>query len=381
MKRAGSRWLKRVIQHCQPIVFLSFFLGTNGCSILGSYEVVRKVHGREVVGPAIGMAAYEAYLRGAIAEAQKAFPQAEQSYKRAFQEHPSAEILVRIAAVQCQQGSPSTPSTFHRAEVEEPTYSLVYYEQAVCLDKQNKTKEAKVKLVQALSLEPDNVKYALFFVDLLEKLNQLPEADQWLLNLEVLYPNSKAVHEKLVRHARTYKQVGRLLRLQLAGIHPQTKESYPLQAVDDALLRSDLEQARSLAIKAHLNSGTLALRAAALGAYQPALEQADLVLAADPNNTDARVALLVSADVLAHLAGIQQGTTFRFAKPEPLSPMAGLLLSEMLLRKVGPTAGQHLLKLLPTTEQPAKDPLLLAVHQRVHKQFQSLSKSPSVPKP
>jgi hypothetical protein len=93
-----------------------------------------------------------------------------------------------------------------------------------------------------------------------------------------------------------------------------------------------------LALTARLSSGALALRAAAVGAATFAKEQADLVLAADPSDSDARVAAAVAADLLRDDDALARAMIDTSAGRTPLSSLACALMAELLDRRIGPDA-------------------------------------------
>jgi hypothetical protein len=106
------------------------------------------------------------------------------------------------------------------------------------------------------------------------------------------------------------------------------------------LTEGDLKAARRAAVALRIRPGELAVLAARRGASDTARAQARLVLAADPENVDAWVALVVVAD----LAGDDAGVVAALAKPPsaswPPSALGAALLGELLERRVGTPAAQ-----------------------------------------
>ena len=110
--------------------------------------------------------------------------------------------------------------------------------------------------------------------------------------------------------------------------------------IDRALQRGELARARELAVLAQVSSSSLALRAAALGASDLAQKQAGLVLAADTSDTDARIALLVAADLAGDTPQFERWLVRSpLDAPHP-SPLAARLMADLLARRVGRDAAR-----------------------------------------
>jgi len=126
----------------------------------------------------------------------------------------------------------------------------------------------------------------------------------------------------------------------------------------------------------------VAVRAAALGQFKAAEQQADLVLGADPSSHTARIARAVAADLAGDPRGIRASMS---GMPRPgrgtaPSELARWLFAELLARRFdhavarawldGFRADGPLQSADPAYD--AADPLLIAVKRRVEK---SMSKS------
>jgi hypothetical protein len=146
--------------------------------------------------------------------------------------------------------------------------------------------------------------------------------------------------------------------------HAGKKARTTLADVDAALARGAFDDARRLALAARLSSGALAVRAAATGAAAFAKDQAELVLAADPQNGDARVAAAVAADLLRDDQALLRTMVDATRPGPPLSPLAGLLMAELLDRRVGPDAKRAWMDALGTASMEGSDPLLRNVATR-----------------
>jgi hypothetical protein len=133
--------------------------------------------------------------------------------------------------------------------------------------------------------------------------------------------------------------------------------------VDGALERGDLRKARSLAVQARLPSGLVAVRAVALGLPELASEQARLVLAADPRDADAWIALLTATDLLGNTAAFQRTLSMPFGYAR-LDPLSVRLMTEVLARRVGPEAAAAWLRAYGNLPRP-RDSLERALERRL----------------
>jgi hypothetical protein len=129
-------------------------------------------------------------------------------------------------------------------------------------------------------------------------------------------------------------------RLRLADVDRTPSPAAP-EDVDRALLRDDLDSARRAAVSARVSAGYLALRAAALGRLHLSSEQAQLVLAADPNDPDALVAALTVADLEGDAATVSAHLMrLMLAENVTLSRLGAHLFAEVLSRRVSHNAAK-----------------------------------------
>jgi hypothetical protein len=122
--------------------------------------------------------------------------------------------------------------------------------------------------------------------------------------------------------------------------------------VDEALRAGDLAAARRMLRQAHLDERLLAARAIALGQPKLALEQATPYLAADPADSDSRLAAALAADLLGQRTELSRLLALPKAPSLP-GPAARLLLAELLARHVGLGAAEPWLTPAPVTAGPA----------------------------
>lgn len=318
-----------------------------GCGVLGDDAVTRRVHGHTQVGHFVGEDAYLAYAEGAIAEAKSDHERALAAYQRAADEDPrSADPWTRIAAVRCARGdaADATEAAFARAIHRDPTYAPAFSERARCRLSRGDAERALGDAETAVRLDPSDPTTTLGLAACLRALGRDAEAARWLRGLRARAPGEP----------RTQAELSALT----AGTG--TPERRPLGDVDAALAASDLPRARKAAT-GKLSSAELALRAAALGAMGLAREQALLVLGAEPTSADARVALLVAGDALADTVAVERALSAVPERTAPPSPLAALLLREVLSRRAGEGAAEAIA--IPPADE--RDPLVVRVRARI----------------
>jgi tetratricopeptide (TPR) repeat protein len=144
------------------------------------------------------------------------------------------------------------------------------------------------------------------------------------------------------------KTVLRAFRLFTGWSAPANEAIAPDEAVDQALLESDLKRAQSLALT-HFTQGELAVRAAAWGKLALAREQATFVLKADPHDGDAWVALVVTgeAPLSRPTAGLRE-----------LSTLSVVVFGRHMRRVLGEKAAEHFLDEHKAQIRASRDPLV-----------------------
>jgi Tfp pilus assembly protein PilF len=359
-------------------VVVSALLGL-GCA--SSYPVTRMVGGHRVEGRFVGDQAYGAYLKGVVLETQGRLDAAAAAYEEAILHDPdSAELWTRLGALRCsapvKPGSPTTQSgpwdAFTRAAEIDPEYEETWTERARCHLLHGQLEQAARAARIATSLDPNRIEPPLLLAQILERQGRLVEARQWLDGLVVREPTSAEAHEAMARFAgRTHDDARREpSERALSNLRPPRDDDQPFKRarpsfseIDAALGQGDFERAKNLALSARLSSGALALRAAALGIVAFARAQAELVLTADPSDSDARVAAAVAADLGRDEDALSATLSSLPASSTPLSPLATLLMAELLDRRLGPRVKQTWLGKAgaPTT---TGDPLIAAVAAR-----------------
>jgi tetratricopeptide (TPR) repeat protein len=323
--------------------------------------------------------AYAAYLRGALLEAQGKRQAALSAYIEGARQDPdSPELLTRIGVLRCVgegagEAKNAPGAAFDRAASVDPAYEEAWTERARCHLKRGELEDAEQAARVAVSLDPDRIEPAVLLSLVLERRNHIDEAARWLDGLVIRDPASIEAAEAMLAFASRTNDVARKASAEraLASLGARAgrrssadKVGTSLADVDSALSRGAFDEARRLALAARLSSGALGLRAAAIGAATFAKEQAELVLAADPADVDARVAAAVAADLLRDDEALARTLVDASSARGALSPLAGVLMAELLDRRIGASAKKAWLDALrvPLTEIP--DPLVRNVATR-----------------
>jgi tetratricopeptide (TPR) repeat protein len=316
--------------------------------------------GRYIEGRFIADEAYAAYLNGVVLERQGRLDAARTAYEAALQyDARSAELWTRLGVLRCRAPAASDPwGAFEQALALDATYEEAWTERARC-------RLERGELPAAASDAEKAVEPVLVLATVLERQGRTREASRWLTGALARDPSSRQLREAALAFAsRTGDAaLAEAQRRALSEMGAIRAERASVGEVDHALRRGEFDRARRLAVAAHLSSGVLALRAAALGQSDFARDQAALVLGADPADTDARVAAVVAADLARDDAALARALTGVPDDLTPLSPLAALAMSEVLRRRVGDDAARLLREMAGPTEK-SEDPLIRAVAER-----------------
>ncbi len=333
-------------------LLLSLLAASPSCA-LRSAPVTRIVDGVEVEGRAISDEAYAAYARAATLEAAGDDANALVAYREALDaDAGSAEILARIGALQCRlapaaDGNAGDAAEQHFSEAlrNDPESYVAWLERARCQARRGKNESALAAARQALRSDPASTSAALLIAALCERTGDLRCATTWLDGVTTMYPERREAWSALADFARRRGDAGRALRaragLEALGVRvtappPAPAKRYP----------SDLPRARRLAMQRGASAATLALELVAQGDSALARKQAELVLDADPENTDAWIALLAALDLegdAAQLARAAQRVPLAGRAP---SPLAAKMHAELLARLVDAGAARAWLSAL-----------------------------------
>lgn len=347
----------------------------------GAPTVTRAVNGELLEGRFISPRAYALYGIGADAEARGDLRKAVAAFEAARDVDPeSPEISTRVGALRCQLGG-DAEEAFERAIELDPTYEPAFRERARCARAHGKPEEALGFAAEAAALDPDQEEAQLLHAELLEQLGRAEEARRALRGWTVRRPRSVAGWLALAALAQRAGDTGEAERAgrRAAALTPrhaaQLAQELPglsaMAQVDEALGRGDLGEARRLARAARLPPAELAVRAAALGRVAEARAQAALVVGADPASASARIALATAADLAGDEEALAEAWRGLPGSSEPLtgpSPLARLLLAELLARRVGAEAARAWLGAEAAADG---DALTAAVAARVRKRLGS----------
>lgn len=328
-RKPGARI--RALRSCgiRSLVLVAFA----GCSPYGS-GVTRIVDGRTQQGRYIPVSAYADYALGSYLEAAGEPEQAENAYMRALADDPnSPEMWTRLAALRCRRAPLSGMSALERALELAPAYEPAWRAKAACFLGAKRLDDAQAAAEEALRLDPEQERATLLLAQIYEARGDAKRARTWLNAWVVLHPSSDigwtAFLELAERQGNTVDQLRahRALRLhqhpmRAPVLSPSKSSTDPQDALDVAIGAGDLDAARRACVAARLPPVEVAVRAFLRGNAELARRQAQLLLSADPSNSDARVVLLLLGDPAA--------SADLWADPDALSPSVRKLLEAEL---------------------------------------------------
>ncbi len=319
-----------------------------GC--LAGRTVPRISGSRVTEGPAISAEAYGAFAEGVLAEQDRAWLDARAAYRRALDEDAeSAEVWTRLGAVDCARGAlEDAAAEFAEAEARDGDYAGLWRERALCALGTGNPDEAARLARRATEEDPDGEDATLVLARALEASGDRAAALGWLRGYVVLHPNAWRVWTALRDAATAAASVPdeRRATRALASVKGETPSA---EALDEALASGDLGRAREVAVALGQPSAALALRAAALGRYDLAQDHAALVLAADPDNSDAWIALFVARAAMSREA---PPAVAELVGQTPPSALAARLLAAELARRFGSGVARAWLTARPPLPPP-----------------------------
>jgi tetratricopeptide (TPR) repeat protein len=305
--------------------------------------VTRVADGETFESRPIAPEAYAAYLRASVLEARGDARGAIVELGRALDEDPdSPEIVTRIACVLCASGNASPDASsealgsFDDALALDPSYAPAWLGLAECRERRRDLANAFAAAERAVYFDASSAAATRTAARLAFALGRPVEAWAYLEGLVVLVPDSREALEAYSDAAVARRDVPRqararraLFSLGIAGERSQTT------ALDEALRAGDLPGAQALAVRLSLAPSALAWRALDVSESGLALEQATLVLAADPSDSDAWIAALAAADELGDEGRFEETLRALDAEPLPPSPRALAVLAKLVLRHAG----------------------------------------------
>jgi tetratricopeptide (TPR) repeat protein len=333
--------------------------------------VVRVVDGREATGRFVPPEAYAAYAAGALCEARQQWDAAAHAYEAAAEhDRQGAEPLARLGAVRCAAGAKSADEAFGAALRRVTDYAPAYLERGRCALRRGALARAERDVRRAMQLDPTDVDTSLALANVLEAQGKRRQAAGVLDGLAYWHTNLTQVWSEVLALARRSGDAVRegIARERLARLRDRAngatrRGKWRFAALDAALLRGQLGEARLESVKAGASAATVAVRAAALAKWELAREQAILVLRADPGEPDAIAAWFAAsargdAEQLDGTPAPRSGALRPERRP---APMAALVLAEELQRHFGREVAAAFLDSYGTLEVDREDSLAVAL--------------------
>jgi tetratricopeptide (TPR) repeat protein len=357
----------------RSVAWLSALFWATGC--LKGPSVAREVDGRAIDDRWIAPEAYAAYTEGVLLEESGDLRNAALAYERALEEDGAAEIWARLGAVRCLVDARSSDKAFGRARSKAPELFDVWLADAACALERGDTARAQVSAFRAAALAPDRVDVSLVVVATLLRAGARDAAVAWLRAARLAFPEAEGLGrapETIFGDPSVARLLPASLRAPLAARSPSaaanpgmapagtaspavTEASSPaaaslrggaarramaLAALDDAIGRGEGDEARRAAVAAHVGLSVVAIRAAELGRAELARDTAELVLAAEPTNTEARVAMLAAADLIRDDAALKRWAVPLPAGHDAPSSAAVRVMTTLLERRLGAEAAR-----------------------------------------
>lgn len=286
-----------------------------GC---GSTQSTHRVFaGRTVAGPYIEPQAYAAYAEGSYLEARGDWAAAERAYQRALESDPdSPGIWTRLGAIACRRDLESALERFQTDGLGN-AYAPAWAERARCLREHGHEVGALESARRAVELDPGNAEANLLIADIYGAQAQPGRASAWLFAWLLRDPGAASQWRALRERGVILKDPA-LEGLALAEVSRRGEvgaldDSSPIRSpasqgpgawpeVEAALRAGDVSLARTRAGERGVSTQALALFAIENGHPSMGLAQAELLLAADPDDGNALVTALFASALLGDAA-------------------------------------------------------------------------------
>lgn len=343
-------WLRPLPGHglrARAAVVVASVLAATGCAPL---EVVRVVDGRPMAGPFVPVEAYEAYVRGSLAEASGDDRAALAAFGDAARLDPaSPDPSVRAGAAACRLARPDAAAeAFAAAERVDPRFEPLWRARAECAAGGGRLGEAIAFARRAVSLDPERDATVLLLARLLERAGKPGEAGQWLRGLAVANSESRESWAAVRDQARrvgdgVWEQIAASNLRRLGGealpelpLAPPPSVPLPdvVALVDASLLAGDSGTAALLLQRARGERRWVVPWALALGRVELARQTAERIVGADPADSDTRIALALCADLLGQADAALAALAWPADASAP-TEVGELLLAELLARHGG----------------------------------------------
>jgi tetratricopeptide (TPR) repeat protein len=294
------------------------------CSLLACAEythTTRIIDGREVMGRSIVPEAYAAYLAGSALEAQGDPRRAALEYRVAIDADPdSVEIQTALARVTCAFDRGAAEDEFLAALELDPHYEPAHRERSRCALLRQAIAPAVIHAERAMIAAPFEWSATLVMVDALIAADRPEDARRYLWGFLALNPEDPRVLERLRR---------------LGEAVPD--EVNPLEL---ALREGDDRAAVAIALERRLDQVELARIALFQARPDFALAHSQMVLFADPSNSDARIVSLLSAFVLGDMRAYRASLRDLWREHTVPSAESAEVMMDLLRARVGGAAAE-----------------------------------------
>ena len=320
--------------------------------------VVRVFDGVAVAGPYIPPSAYAAYARGVDAEARGDRAGALAHYRVALaRDEKSVELWTRVGTL---DPTSAGDVALERAEALDPDYAPLHRARAERALGAGDLDTALAEGLRAVALDGGSVEATVELARLCERGGRSKEAWAFARELVLRHPGAlaswkllgelAASHEEAAWVAYAQREVERIGAIRGSVPAPRDASAGDAGLVDAALVASDLPAARRASRAARLPGRLLAPRALALGRADLAREEAALVLAADPDDLEARLSLAVALDLSGETAGAEALLARAMDTASAPGELATLLMAELLARHVGRALADEWLRAATQTD-------------------------------
>jgi tetratricopeptide (TPR) repeat protein len=315
-------------------------------SSCGGYSSTpRQVAGVPIDDRPIAAAAYAYYLDGAELEAGGKWEAALGSFRQAQRyDGSSVDVQTRIAALTCRLTPEDAEDEFEAASDLDETFEPLWREWAECELRHGKLTRALRLAKLAVTHSPETLEATLVLSRVHEARREPTLALRPLIAYVLRYPSELRAWRALFacadrQHDAVWKQRA-ADELSLHARNPNAGQGAAEQRVVDALLDRGLSVARDIAIEENVSDTELAWLALENDRPSEAIQQATLVLRADPARVDAAITLLVAG----HRTGNRDVLTYALAALRKmddleLSPRAAHAFGQLLERTVSEQAG------------------------------------------
>lgn len=332
----------------------------------GGYDkTVRLVDGELITERPISASAYAAYANAARLEARGELRLALDAYRDALSyDSHSVDIQTRIATLTCQLSPNDANQEFEDALDLDENYEGLWRQWALCELRRGKLTRSLRMARRALEVAPRSLEASLALMQVYEARKEPEAAVRVLVAYVIQFPESQEAWRELYHVARRQHDpvwnhaAGLVLNQRASNDKPLTAlENTPWASVGRALVEQGLAHARNTAVQ--LGVSTLDLGWIALERQHAdlALEQADLVLSANPNNLEAAILGVTAAhrstrpaEFSRWLRRVPQGNA------RELSPYVNEQFMTLLRERVGPQAAVAFAHRLHAAESPVPLP-------------------------